>query len=129
MLTYQLDAFVAPTGAPAWPIDLINGDHFLGASSSPSAMAGYPIVNVPAGYAFGLPVGISFMGGAYSEPLLIKFAYAFEQATHHRKPPPYLPTLPLDEGGHMGGPRSGWSPADLAAQLRKAPGRVNLAGR
>jgi hypothetical protein len=92
-------------------------------------MAGYPIVNVPAGYAFGLPVGISFMGGAYSEPLLIKFAYAFEQATHHRKPPQYLPTLPLDEGGHRGRPKSGWSPADLTAQLRKTPGKVNLAGR
>jgi amidase len=90
---YQLDAIVAPTGSPAWKIDLINGDHFLGASSSPAAIAGYPLVTVPAGYAFGLPVGITFMGRAYSEPTLIRLAYAFEQATKVRKPPELLPTI------------------------------------
>ena len=60
----DLDALVAPTGSPAWPTDLVNGDHFLGASSGPAAMAGYPIVNVPMGFAFDLPVGISFFGTA-----------------------------------------------------------------
>ena len=68
MLTANnLSALVAPTGAPAWPTDLVNGDHFLGASSGPAAIAGYPIVQVPAGDAFGLPVGISFIGTAWSE--------------------------------------------------------------
>ena len=92
---YNLDALVAPTGSPAWPTDLINGDHFLGASSSPAAMAGYPLVSVPAGYSYGLPVGVTFMGRAWSEPTLIKLAYAFEQATMHRVAPKMLPTLDL----------------------------------
>lgn len=91
----RLDALVAPTGSPAWPIDLINGDHFLGASSSPAAVAGYPLVSVPAGYAFGLPVGITFMGRAYSEPTLIRLAYAYEQGAKLRRPPRFLPTLEL----------------------------------
>ena len=86
----RLDALVAPTGGPAWPIDWVNGDHFLGASSSPAAMAGYPIVSVPAGYAFGLPLGISFMGRAWSEAVLLRLAYAFEQATMHRRTPGFL---------------------------------------
>lgn len=88
---YALDALVAPTGSPAWPTDLINGDHFLGASSSPAAMAGYPLVTVPAGDAWGLPVGLTFMGRAWSEPTLVKLAYAFEQGTLHRKAPRMLP--------------------------------------
>ena len=92
----QLDALVAPTGSPAWPTDLINGDHFLGGSSSPAAVAGYPLVAVPAGYSFGLPVGLTFMGTAYSEPTLIKLAYAFEQVTKARRAPTYLPTLDLE---------------------------------
>lgn len=92
---YNLDALVAPTGSPSWPIDLINGDHFLGASSSPAAMAGYPLITVPAGDAFGLPVGLTFMGRAWSEPTLIKLAYAFEQGTKHRKAPKFLPMLEL----------------------------------
>jgi amidase len=86
---YQLDALVAPTGGPAWPTDHVNGDHFLGASSAPAAIAGYPIVNVPAGFVFGLPIGISFFGRAWSEPTLIKLAYAYEQASHARKAPQY----------------------------------------
>jgi len=92
----NLDALVAPTGSPAWPTDEVNGDHFTGASSGPSAVAGYPIVNVLGGYSFGvLPVGISFFGTAFSEAKLIKLAYSFEQHTHLRKPPTYLRTLPL----------------------------------
>lgn len=91
----QLDALVAPTGAPVWPIDLINGDHYLGSFSQPAAVAGYPHVTVPAGFVFGLPVGLSFVGRAWSEPLLIKLAHAFEQATRHRRPPRLLPTTEL----------------------------------
>jgi amidase len=84
---YRLDAIVAPTGSPAWMSDLVNGDHFTGASSTPAAVAGYPSITVPAGEAFGLPVGMSFIGAANSEAKLIGLAYAYEQATHHRHPP------------------------------------------
>ena len=88
----KLDALIAPTGGPAWTTDWVNGDHFTGGYSTPSAVAGYPHITVPAGYAFGLPVGISFFGRAWSEPTLIKFAYAFEQATKARRAPQFLPT-------------------------------------
>jgi amidase len=93
MKKYKLDAIVAPTGGPAWVTDLVNGDHFSGASSTPAAVAGYPNINVPAGYSHNLPVGISFFGRAYSEPTLIKIAYAYEQATKHRRAPQFIPTL------------------------------------
>jgi len=88
----RLDALVAPTGGPAWPTDWINGDHFTGGYSSASAVAGYPHITVPAGYVFGLPVGISFFGDAFSEPKLIRIAYAFEQATKARRSPQFMPS-------------------------------------
>jgi amidase len=91
----KLDAMIAPTGGPAWTTDWLNGDHFTGGYSTASAVAGYPHITVPAGYVFGLPVGISFFGRAWSEPTLIKFAYAFEQATKARRAPQFLPTAKL----------------------------------
>ncbi|MGE5749978.1 MAG: amidase [Gemmatimonas sp.] len=93
MTKHRLDALVAPTGSPAWPIDLINSDHFTGASSTPAAVAGYPNINVPMGFVSGLPVGISVFGRAWSEPKLISIAYAYEQGTKHRRPPRYLTTI------------------------------------
>ena len=92
---HRLDALVAPTGAPAWMTDLVNGDHYIGGSSTPAAVSGYPNVTVPMGFVFGLPVGLSFMGLAWTEPRLIGLTYAFEQATRHRKPPGFLPTVDL----------------------------------
>src|SRR5467141_4225566 len=86
-----LDAIVAPTGSPPWPTDLVNGDHFLGASSTPAAVSGYPSVSVPVGYSFGLPVGMSLIGRASSESTLLKLAYAYEQAAKPRVPPRFLP--------------------------------------
>jgi len=86
----HLDALIAPTGSPAWKTDLILGDHFVGGSSSLAAIAGYPAITVPMGFISGLPVGITFFGRAWSEPVLIEIAYGYEQATRHRRAPKYL---------------------------------------
>jgi len=93
MQKHRLDALVAPTGNPAWPTDLVNGDHFTGSSSTPAAVAGYPSISVPMGFVYGLPVNLSFFGRPWSEPTLIRIGFAFEQATKHRRPPRFLPTI------------------------------------
>jgi len=93
MENYRLDAIIAQTNGPAWTIDWVNGDHFSGGSSSPAAISGYPNITVPMGFVKGLPVGISFFGKAWSEPTLLRIAYAFEQVTKHRKTPGFLKTL------------------------------------
>jgi len=92
---HNLDALVGPTGGPAWLTDWVDGDHFGGGSSGAAAVAGYPNITVPAGFVFGMPVGISFFGRAWSEPVLIRLAYAFEQATKVRKAPKFLPSVNL----------------------------------
>ncbi len=92
---HRLDALVAPTGAPAWTIDPVSGDHFVGGNSTPAAVSGYPSVTVPMGFVFGLPVGLSFIGRPWSEAVLVRLAFAFEQATRHRRPPRFLRTADL----------------------------------
>jgi amidase len=92
---HRLDALLLPTTAPAFPIDLVNGDHFVLGTAMPAAVAGYPAITVPAGEAQGLPLGVSFVGKAWSEAKLLMIAAVFEQATHHRKPPRYLTTVLL----------------------------------
>ena len=94
MNEHSLDAFIAPTGSPAWKTDLVNGDAYTVSSSSPAAIAGYPNITVPMGYVDGLPVGISFFGRAWSEPVLIEIAYSFEKGTKYRRAPEFIPSLP-----------------------------------
>ncbi len=84
---HNLDLLIAPTTGPAWKIDLVNGDHYLGAASTVAAMSGYPHITVPMGYVHGLPVGMSFISGKLQEGTLIEAAYGFEQATKVRQPP------------------------------------------
>src|SRR5581483_8767762 len=91
---FTIEAIATPTGTPTWPNDLINGDHFEFGTSGLAAIVGYPIINVPMGNVFGLPVGISFIGTAFSEPTLIRIASGFEHATHARIVPQFFPTLP-----------------------------------
>lgn len=92
---HELDALIAPTGGPAWVTDLVDGDHHITSSSTAAAQAGYPIVTVPAGFTSELPVNVSFIGRAFSEPRLIALAYAFEQIANAWRAPRFLPTLEL----------------------------------
>ncbi|HCV24511.1 MAG TPA: amidase [Candidatus Latescibacteria bacterium] len=94
---HGVDALVAITGGPAWPTDPVTGDHFLGGCSSPAAVSGYPHITVPMGTIFGLPVNLSIFGAAFSEPILIRVAHAFEQATRLRAVPRYLPEVDLTQ--------------------------------
>lgn len=96
MDAHNLDAIIAPTGAPAWKTDHINGDSYILGSSSPAARAGYPNISVPMGFVGELPVGISFFGRAWSEPVLLEIAFAYEQGTQHRRAPKFLVTDPAD---------------------------------
>jgi amidase len=90
---HHLDALLMPTTGPAWTVDHVNGDHVLGGSSQPGALAGYPSISVPAGFVFGLPLGVTFLGTALSEARLIALAYAFEQASHARQAPAFVPAV------------------------------------
>jgi amidase len=97
MTKHRLDAIVAPTQGPVWPIDLLNGDAGgLGSFTSPAAVAGYPHVTVPMGFVHGMPVGVSFVGRAWSEATLLKLAYAFEQAARARRKPTFAATARLE---------------------------------
>lgn len=115
----DLDALVAYTGSPAWPTDLVNGDHFLTASSPYAAVAGYPNIAVPAGFSFGLPVGINFFAGAWSEPELITIASGFEAVTAVRKKPEFLPTMELPDAALDIEARYAGAAADRADRLAR----------
>jgi amidase len=90
MNSNKLDAIIAPTGSPAWKTDLLLGDHFVGGSSSLAAISGYPAITVPMGFIDNLPVGITFFGRAWSEPVLLEIAYCYQNGTKHRKAPKYI---------------------------------------
>ena len=93
MSKFKLDAIVGPTAGPAWLTDWAGGDRADSGCASPAAVAGYPHITVPAGFIFGLPIGISFFGTAWSEPKLLRIAYAFEQERKARRKPQFLPTV------------------------------------
>jgi amidase len=129
LANFNVTALVAPSGSPAWTTDLINGDHFGGSSTYPSAVAGYPIVNVPMGLVANLvPVGLSFIGTAYSEPTLIKYAYAYEQATKLRRKPTYLPTMPFPNGqpAFASSTAAGAAPAAVPPRLEALMERLSV---
>jgi len=90
---HHVDAIIGPTSGPSWTTDWVSGDHADSGCASPPAVAGYPHITVPAGFVFGLPIGISFFGAAWSEPKLLKFAYAFEQARRARRKPQFASTV------------------------------------
>src|SRR5688500_1715647 len=115
LANHGVEAIVAPTNSPAWPTDLVNGDAFLFGSSGHAAVAGYPLVSVTAGYAFGLPVGMTFMASAWSEPTLIRLASGFEAAAGRRRRPRFLRTLSLGEA-----PAGAGSPAAVEAAGARA---------
>ncbi len=119
MAANDLDAIIAPTNEPMWTTDLINGDHFTIGSSSPAAIAGYANITVTAGAAFGMPVGVSFIGGKWDEPKLIALAYAWERATKLRKPPTFRSTVP--ESAKQGFPQV-MSTADALRRLEQFQG-------
>jgi amidase len=130
----DLDAIVSLTNSPPWTTDLVNGDHFLTASSTPSAVAGYPNLTVPAGFSFGeLPVGINFIGRRWSEPTLIKLAHGFEQGTRVRHAPRFLPSfgvkdfIPRDTGAG-GGPAAATATARAGAAARAQAATTAAAG-
>jgi amidase len=117
---FSLDAIVAPSGAAAWTTDLVNGDHFLFGNTTPAAIAGYPMINVPMGTEFDLPVGISFIGTAFSEPTLIKLASGFEHTVKARREPKFLGKLPFDSGNcSTGSASSTESSATKSSSKRK----------
>ena len=122
MNEHDLDAIFAPTGQPSWTIDLVNGDHFLNSDSSPAAVAGFPHITVPAGYTGELPIGVSFMGRAWSEPRLITYAYAFEQAVQARHAPKFLPSYAVQDFI----PRNGIGGSHVSTGRRTAASRTTV---
>jgi amidase len=123
---FNLDALMCPTTGPSYTTDLINGDHVLGSSSQPAAMAGYPHITVPGGTSFGLPVGISFFSTAWAEPKLFAIAFAFEQAAKGRLEPSFLPTLPAST---RVGTRQVSNPAGTGAAARMARPSLSATAR
>jgi amidase len=119
LAAHNLDALIMPTDSPAWTTDLVLGDHFVFGTSSASAQAGYPIINVPMGNVFGLPVGMSFVAGAFSEGKLIKLASGFEAAAKARIKPQFLPTLPTGQSSPVRGrnPKAKARPRPMAMRI------------
>ncbi len=127
LAAHSLDALVAPTNSPAWPTDLITGDAFLFGSSSYAAVAGYPLLTLPMGFVFDLPVGITFMGTGYSEPTLIKLASGFEAAAGVRRAPRFLPTFEEDRDlGHQKRSGSNALQSSASASARADRSKIHL---